>query len=56
MEREATTATDETRRARNARDVFAATLRHATRRARADHALRTMTSVDHRDAFVKNRS
>ena len=50
---EATTATDETRRARNARDVFVATLRHATRRARADHALRTMTSVDHRDAFVK---
>ena len=40
------------RRART-RDVFVATLRHATRRARADHALRTMTSVDHRDAFVK---
>jgi ankyrin repeat protein/CRP-like cAMP-binding protein len=49
----ATTATNETRRARNARDVFAATLRHATRRARADHTLRTMTSVDHRRDFRK---
>ena len=37
-------AAPDSARARNARDVFALTLRHAVNRARADYRLRTMTS------------